>query len=333
MASPVVRSAARRIGTHSGSFHCDEALACYMLRQTKAFRDAPVVRSRDPAVLDPLDILVDVGGVYDPERLRFDHHQRGFEETFGGAHGVKLSSAGLVYKHFGREVVAALTGLDESSPDLETVYQRMYSSFVKAIDGIDNGVNVWPEGHEPPYRVGTDLSSRVGHLNPDWNEESTPELVAERFEAAVELTGREFADRARWTVRVWLAARQIVRDALEARHSADPSGRIVVLPRFTVWQEHLFQLEKELGVEHPVLYVIFADSGDGSHRVRAVSESSGSFRSRKALPEAWRGLRAMELRERSGIDGCVFVHASGFIGGNRTLEGALEMARKAVAMQ
>lgn len=30
----------------------------------------------------------------------------------------------------------------------------------------------------------------------------------------------------------------------------------------------------------------------------------------------------------SGIKGCIFVHASGFIGGNETREGALEMARK-----
>ena len=34
----------------------------------------------------------------------------------------------------------------------------------------------------------------------------------------------------------------------------------------------------------------------------------------------------------SGIPGCVFVHASGFIGGNATLEGALEMARKALTL-
>ena len=36
---------------------------------------------------------------------------------------------------------------------------------------------------------------------------------------------------------------------------------------------------------------------------------------------------------RAGIPGCVFVHASGFIGGHATFEGALEMARKALAMQ
>lgn len=35
----------------------------------------------------------------------------------------------------------------------------------------------------------------------------------------------------------------------------------------------------------------------------------------------------------SGIPGCVFVHASGFIGGNDTLEGATAMAAKALEME
>jgi uncharacterized UPF0160 family protein len=49
-----------------------------------------------------LDIVVDVGGVYDSSIHRYDHHQRGFEEVFGKGmdkdHTIKLSSAGLVYK-------------------------------------------------------------------------------------------------------------------------------------------------------------------------------------------------------------------------------------------
>jgi uncharacterized UPF0160 family protein len=59
---------------------------------------AGLKRSRDPAVLDTCDIVVDVGGVYDEAIQRFDHHQRGFEEVFGNGYVTKLSSAGLVYK-------------------------------------------------------------------------------------------------------------------------------------------------------------------------------------------------------------------------------------------
>ena len=54
------------IGTHSGSFHADEALGCALLLQTQKFVGADVVRTRDPEVLKTLDVVVDVGGVYEP---------------------------------------------------------------------------------------------------------------------------------------------------------------------------------------------------------------------------------------------------------------------------
>lgn len=51
-------------------------------------------------MLEDLDAVLDVGGVYDPIRDRYDHHQKGFEEVFGHGFSTKLSSAGLVYKVF-----------------------------------------------------------------------------------------------------------------------------------------------------------------------------------------------------------------------------------------
>lgn len=57
--------------------------------------DCNIVRSRDPAVLDDCDVVIDVGGTYEPERNRFDHHQRGFTEVFGHGYNTKLSSAGM----------------------------------------------------------------------------------------------------------------------------------------------------------------------------------------------------------------------------------------------
>lgn len=66
MATGAKRKMAPQIGTHSGSFHCDEALATFMLKQTSKFGGADVVRTRDPEVLKGMDVVVDVGGVYDP---------------------------------------------------------------------------------------------------------------------------------------------------------------------------------------------------------------------------------------------------------------------------
>jgi hypothetical protein len=41
-----MRNKQKQIGTHDGAFHCDEALACWMLHQTLDFRDASITRTR-----------------------------------------------------------------------------------------------------------------------------------------------------------------------------------------------------------------------------------------------------------------------------------------------
>lgn len=65
-----------KIGTHNGTFHCDEALACFMLKQLPQYRLADIVRTRNQEELANCDIVVDVGGVYDADKHRYDHHQR-----------------------------------------------------------------------------------------------------------------------------------------------------------------------------------------------------------------------------------------------------------------
>ncbi len=72
-----------------------------------------IVRTRDQDVLNTLDIIVDVGAEYAPEKLRFDHHQKSFTDTWDSTNdkykGIRLSSAGLIYKHYGKEVVRNMT--------------------------------------------------------------------------------------------------------------------------------------------------------------------------------------------------------------------------------
>jgi uncharacterized UPF0160 family protein len=168
---------------------------------------------------------------------------------------------------------------------------------------------------------------------------------------ASQLAGEEFLGRLNYYGRSWLPARDIVQNGLSQRTNVDPSGRIIGFDQYAPWkvclifsivtsrrltvkQEHLFELELELAVPGHAqpFYVIYPDEAGGNWRVQAVSVTPESFESRKALPESWRGVRDDELSRIAGIEGCIFVHASGFIGGNKTKEGALEMAKRAVQM-
>ncbi|KAH7192956.1 metal-dependent protein hydrolase [Fusarium flagelliforme] len=330
------------IGTHNGHFHADEALAVHMLRRLPAYRDADLVRTRDPAVLATCHTVVDVGGEYDAEKRRFDHHQRGFTTTFPGR-PTKLSSAGLVFLHFGRAIVADRLGLPEDSSDVELIYNKLYENFVEALDAHDNGISLYDPaaiaaaGIEKRFSNGAfGLGAMVGRLNPNWND-PTPSDPAEaqaaedaKFNEASTRIGEEFDRDLDGYAASWLPARTIVQEAFNKRTQYDEQGRILVLEGQSVpWKDHLYTLEDGTP---SVLYVLYAEKPEpgAKWRIQCVPESKDSFVSRKPLPEAWRGFRDAELDGISGIPGCVFVHAAGFIGGNKTFEGAKEMATKAL---
>lgn len=324
--------AAPLIATHDGIFHCDDALACFLLRRLPDYRDAKIVRTRDPDVLSVSDVVVDVGGVYDPERHRYDHHQRSFKESMSSlrtssSRTTKLSSAGLIFHHFGERILAQILGFSLSDPKIPVLWEKMYVHFMEEIDAIDNGIPQF-DG-EPRYLLTTNLSARISHLNPTWNsgKHNTEDSLQTGFSKAMTLVGDEFLGRLKYYSESWLPARGEVERAVNGSKEVDVSGEIIVLDMGGCpWKEHLFELERELAIR-PIKFVLFPD-GKGLWRVQAVPETPTSFSSRLPLPESWRGLRDEELSSKSGIDGCIFVHASGFIGGNRSRDGALRMARE-----
>ena len=124
--------ATKLIGTHSGPFHADDVMACVLLNMHPQFKDARIERSRDMEVLDSCDIVVDVGEEFDHERRRYDHHQRDFSLKMSTiSEGkiksqTKLSSAGLVYWFYGREIIAEKLKIYENKDKLEWIFISVY---------------------------------------------------------------------------------------------------------------------------------------------------------------------------------------------------------------
>lgn len=325
------------IGTHSGIFHCDEVLACYMLTQLDEFKDHKIVRSRDNNVLATCDIVVDVGGVFDPDNKKFDHHQASFQETFNSLRpkspsknggNIRLSSAGLIYVYYGEKVIAALLkkrkDMTLDATVLSSVHMKLYESFIEEIDGIDNGVPQF-DG-EPKYSINTHLSNRVKRFNPDWNDDLSADEIMARFMEAKEYVGKEFEEKLMGYVTSWMPARTIVENAVNSRFDVHASGEIIELSRFCPWQDHLREIECERNGEIDIKYVLFSGSGVNDFRVQCVPVAAGSFVCRRFLKKSWLGVRDDELEKVSGISGAVFVHSTGFIGGCKSRDGALKMA-------
>ena len=328
------------IGTHSGTFQADEAMGCWMLRQIPAYRNAKVVRSRDMNVLNECNIVIDVGGTYDHSKLRYDHHQRGYDERFGPKKGeeercTKLSASGLVYRHYGKEVLQAHYP-DLKDNYLDLAYTKLYDSLLEALDAIDTGVEMVPDGVQPLWKDSTGLSRRVARLNPRWNEEdengNSPD-PDERFAIAMETCGQDFMAVLTAIVESDIPARGHVEKALQERAKTDPSEEIICFPSGGLpWRNHLYDLEKEMELEKLIKFVLYTDQG-GMWRVQAVTVEGQAFQNRLSLPEAWRGVRDEELEGVCKIPGARFVHAAGFIGGASTYEGALAMAKAGLATE
>lgn len=321
----------KQICTHSGSFHADESLAVYMLRLLPTYKDAVVVRSRNAEDWEASDIVVDVSAQYDGVKY-FDHHQREFTETFSSEYKTKLSSAGLVYKHFGKDIIkqiVANAGLKElSTGDLETLYQRVYKQFIESLDANDNGINKYDSDVQPRFNDSAiTIPGMISGMNPSWNSDDVSAAAFDSaFQKASQFIGEAFVKLVAGYAGSWLPGKTIVTEAVSKRAEVDASGKIIVLSQFCPWKEHLYTVEKENGIEGQIEFVIFVDSS-GSWRVSTVPVSSTSFQFRRGLPEKLRGLRDEELSQASGVPDCVFIHAAGFIGGAKSKQSALELAK------
>ncbi|XP_074367965.1 uncharacterized protein LOC141708301 isoform X2 [Apium graveolens] len=272
-------TAASQLGTHNGTFHCDEALACFILRLTHKFSAANIIRTRDP-------------------------------------------------QHYGLEIIAKEIQLDKEHPDVYKLYLAVYKSFIEAIDAIDNGVSQYDVDLPPNYVNNTSLSSRIGRLNLDWTEpDQSIENENEAFQRAMVLAGNEFVESIYFHAKSWLPAQTVVMDCLAERKDVDSSGEIILLHKPCPWKLHIFELEEEMKIDPSIKYVIYQDDRSHNWRVQAVAVSPDKYQSRKPLLSQWRGLTGEELSEVAAIPGCIFVHMSGFIGGNRSYEGALAMAK------
>lgn len=282
------------IATHNGNFHADDVFSVAALKTL--FPAAQLVRTRDLGVIAQADIVIDVGGEYDADNNRFDHHQRG--GAGARENGIPYSSFGLVWQKYalqlcqGDEDVAA--ALDEN--------------LVSTIDAIDCG-------HVEGVQEGISLSQTISMFNPTWQEDGDFDAG---FDEAVAFASRVL-NRFIASASGGINARAIVAQAIE--DADDP--RVIVLEKYTPWKRTVLKLSEE------ALYVIYP-SQTGQWRIQTVPVEAGSFENRKSLPKHWAGLSNEALQDATGIADAMFCHNGLFIAGAESFESTLKMASLAL---
>jgi uncharacterized UPF0160 family protein len=80
-----------------------------------------------------------------------------------------------------------------------------------------------------------------------------------------------------------------------------------------------------------VLFVISHSISEERYMLHAVPSNPETFEARRDLPAAWAGLRDADLAAVTGVPDAQFCHNGLFIAAAKSYEGALQMARLALA--
>ena len=280
----------KTIVTHNGNFHADDVFSVAALKSI--FSSFTLIRTRDLEIIAKADIVIDVGGEYDPETDRFDHHQR------GGAgqreNGIPYSSFGLMWQKYGLEICN----------NNQDIANALDAGLVSTIDAIDCG-------HVKGVPEGISLSQTISMFNPTWQEDSHFDSC---FDKAVDFASQVLT-RFIASANGGISAKTIVANAIA--NAQDP--RVIVLEKYTPWKRTVHALSDE------ALYMIYP-SGTGQWRIQTVPVEPGSFEDRRPLPKEWAGLSDKTLQDETGIDDAMFCHNGLFIAGAESFESTMKMA-------
>ena len=282
------------IATHNGNFHADDVFSVAALKTI--FPAFKLIRTRDLELIGKADIVIDVGGEYNPDAGRFDHHQRG--GAGGRENGIPYSSFGLIWQKYGLAIC-------QGNQDIANAVD---AGLVSTIDAIDCG-------HVEGVSQGISLSQTISMFNPTWQEDSHFDTC---FDEAVEFALRVLT-RFIASANGGISAKAIVAKAID--NAEDP--RVIVLEKYTPWKRTVHALSEA------ALYVVYP-SQTGQWRIQTVPVEPGSFEDRKSLPKQWAGLSDHALKEVTGIDDAMFCHNGLFIAGAESFESTMKMASMAL---
>ena len=280
----------KTIATHNGNFHADDVFSIAAL--SSIYPSFKLIRTRDLELIGKADIVIDVGGEYDPDAGRFDHHQR------GGAgereNGIPYSSFGLIWKKYGLEICRGN----------QDVANAVDADLVSTIDAIDCG-------HVEGVAKGISLSQTISMFNPTWQEDSQFDRC---FDEAVDFASRVLT-RFIASANGGISATAIVANAID--NAEDP--RVIVLEKYTPWKTTVHALSKE------AMFMIYP-AEPGKWLIQTVPVELGSFEDRKPLPKQWAGLSDKALKKVTGLDDALFCHNGLFIAGAKSFESTIKMA-------
>jgi uncharacterized UPF0160 family protein len=311
------KSASKKLVTHNGSFHTDDifAAAALSILLEKRGETFEIIRTRDVEIIKGGDYVFDVGGVYDPETNRFDHHQVGgagrrtLDRVEGEAGAslqitIEYSSFGLVWKKFGIELCGS-----------QKVADMIDQKLVSPIDANDNGIDLYKNNFENvrPYTISDVLSIFSGTALEDMDKDK-------QFLKAL-VWAKEILQREIKKTNDQIEVIKIIQDF----YNNSEDKRLIVIDKPKVSRYEIWEALQDF--KEP-LFVVYGEYESWS--VVAMRKERDSFGNRKNFPESWAGLQNQELQKVTGVSDSIFCHRNLFLAVAKTKEGAIKLAQIAV---
>lgn len=276
----------RSCGTHDGTFHADEVTACALLLLFNLIDRDKIVRTRDLDVLNTCEFVCDVGGIYDPQRKLFDHHQAEYQGP--------MSSAGMVLLYLRSSEIVNLKE-----------YDLLNLTLIMGVDAHDNG-------KDPQIPGLCTYSNVISSFTP------VPQDVPTEVQDQAFFQALDFAYG--YLSRLWnkynyiQSCRQLVSESMQENKDC------LMFDKTIPWLELFFELD---GLHHPAKFVIMPS---GEHwKLRGIPPNyDDKMKVRQPLPKEWAGLLDDDLKKISKIPGAIFCHKGRFISVWETREDAIK---------
>lgn len=299
-----VKKSVKKLVTHDGSFHTDDIFACatLSLMLEKNNEQFEIIRTRDQEIIDGGDYVFDVGGIYDENLNRFDHHQT------GGAgkrkNGIAYSSFGLVWRKFGEKI----GGKKEIADFIE-------QKLAMPVDANDNGIDLYKNNFE-------DISAyTLQDVFATFSPTALEDMEKDKQFAKALVWAKEILKREIKKANDQIVITKIIRDFYEKAKDK----RLIVIDTPKVSRYDIWNALQDF--EEP-LFVVYGDNEDWS--IVAMRKEKNSFGNRKNFPKNWGGLIGKQLQEMTGVQDAIFCHNNLFLSVAKSKEGAIKLAQIAL---
>lgn len=293
-------------GTHSGIFHCDEVVGIAILEMAFMEDSVHVVRTRVPAILKTLDIVIDIGGG------EFDHHMAGFDTR--RPTGEKYASAGLVWDRFAEKAilnVCYVENIPTNHSTVQTIKEQIDREIIIPVDLEDNGKD-----------VGTHTFSFIPTYLPSWLD-STPDYDKEfrRVERIVyNILKHIIKDKA---VKI-MTGKELLQKCSEV-----DNGILEIAAQTVPWLEAVIGYNQDH--DSKINFVIFPYSAGGWAAQSVPPSIEEKFQQLVPFPKEWADGNEKTLPEISGISGATFCHNGLFFARAETKQDVIAMCEVAIS--